>query len=268
MDFNQYILRNRDQLQEFLRKGYDLYSTYMQDEKETISYPSSQLVTSSIGVTGVGIGIPGKSRNVFDDKNIDLLLKGANLIEGISEEIKNEMLEKNIVRLAKSANGSASFEQIDDITQVVQLAGQLGKFDPENDFGLNPKLINALDISSQLAICAGLEALKDAGIPLVKSKKKTTTGKILEGEWELPESLQDSTGIVFSSAFPGFDNMVKELKEQYTSKEKQQFQRDFLFKILSMGHSQFAQLIKAKGPNTQINAACASTTQAIGIAED
>ena len=35
-----------------------------------------------------------------------------------------------------------------------------------------------------------------------------------------------------------------------------------------MGHSQFAQIIKAKGPNTQINAACASTTQAIGIAED
>ncbi len=27
-------------------------------------------------------------------------------------------------------------------------------------------------------------------------------------------------------------------------------------------------MIKAKGPNTQINAACASTTQAIGIAED
>jgi phosphopantetheinyl transferase/NAD(P)-dependent dehydrogenase (short-subunit alcohol dehydrogenase family)/acyl carrier protein len=35
-----------------------------------------------------------------------------------------------------------------------------------------------------------------------------------------------------------------------------------------MGHSQFAQLIKAKGPNTQSNAACASTTQALGIAQD
>ncbi|MHA1304960.1 MAG: phosphopantetheine-binding protein, partial [Candidatus Heimdallarchaeaceae archaeon] len=35
-----------------------------------------------------------------------------------------------------------------------------------------------------------------------------------------------------------------------------------------MGHSQFAQFIKARGPNTQINAACASTTQAIGVAED
>ena len=35
-----------------------------------------------------------------------------------------------------------------------------------------------------------------------------------------------------------------------------------------MGHSQFAELIGARGPNTQLNAACASTTQAVALAED
>src|SRR5271169_6607702 len=35
-----------------------------------------------------------------------------------------------------------------------------------------------------------------------------------------------------------------------------------------MGHSQFAELIGARGPNTQINAACATTAQAVGLAED
>ncbi len=35
-----------------------------------------------------------------------------------------------------------------------------------------------------------------------------------------------------------------------------------------MGHSQFAELIGARGPNTQINAACATTTQAVSVAED
>ncbi len=35
-----------------------------------------------------------------------------------------------------------------------------------------------------------------------------------------------------------------------------------------MGHSQFAEFIGARGPNTQINAACASTAQAVGIAQD
>src|SRR5271157_1791790 len=44
--------------------------------------------------------------------------------------------------------------------------------------------------------------------------------------------------------------------------------RRFIFRILSMGHSQFAEYIGARGPNTQVNAACATTTQAVGIAED
>ncbi|MGO9558703.1 MAG: SDR family NAD(P)-dependent oxidoreductase [Acidimicrobiales bacterium] len=46
------------------------------------------------------------------------------------------------------------------------------------------------------------------------------------------------------------------------------FDRRFLFRVLSMGHSQFAEFIGARGPNTQLNAACASTTQAITVAED
>ncbi len=268
MDFNQYILRNRDQLHDFLRKGYELYSTYTGVDKKSLSYSSVELVSSSIGVTGVGMGIPGKNRNVFDDENISLLLSGVNLIDEIDDELKKEILDKNIVRLVKSADGNASFENIDDLSKVIQIAGQIGKFDPINDYGINPKFLNALDITFQLAICAGLEALKDAGIPLVRSKIKTSTGKILEGEWALPANLQETTGIVFASAFPGYDQLIKEVTEGLTTKEERQFSREFLFRILSMGHSQFAQMIKAKGPNTQINAACASTTQAIGIAED
>ncbi len=47
-----------------------------------------------------------------------------------------------------------------------------------------------------------------------------------------------------------------------------EFDRRFLFRVLSMGHSQFAEIIGARGPNTQVNAACASTTQGIALAED
>ena len=46
------------------------------------------------------------------------------------------------------------------------------------------------------------------------------------------------------------------------------FDRRFLFRVLSMGHSQLAELIGARGPNTQVNSACASTTQAVALAED
>ena len=34
-----------------------------------------------------------------------------------------------------------------------------------------------------------------------------------------------------------------------------EYDRRFIFKVLSMGHSQFAEYIGARGPNTQINAA-------------
>ncbi|MBA4385956.1 MAG: beta-ketoacyl synthase, partial [Anaerolinea sp.] len=46
------------------------------------------------------------------------------------------------------------------------------------------------------------------------------------------------------------------------------FDRRFVFRVLSMGHSQFAEYIGARGPNTSVNAACATTTQGVGVAED
>ena len=46
------------------------------------------------------------------------------------------------------------------------------------------------------------------------------------------------------------------------------FDRRFVFRVLSMGHSQFAEYIGARGPNTHVNAACATTTHAVSIAED
>ena len=268
-DFESFIQRNPSLLENFLKTGHDIYTTYLgKSEAPTETRSVSSLSEELIGITGVGIGLPGKSQNVFDDENIDLILSGHNFIDTVEDEIKQQILDKNINRLIKSPDGSASFEEIKDLTQVISLAGQIGKFDPINDFGLNEKFLQSLDITFTLAICAGLEALTDAGIPLVKSSITTTTGKILEGEWALPEELQEETGIVFASAFPGYDNLIKEISEYQESGEERSFSRNFLFKILSLGHAQFAQMIKAKGPNTQINAACASTTQAIGIAED
>ena len=63
------------------------------------------------------------------------------------------------------------------------------------------------------------------------------------------------------------DRRIADLQEAI-AREPFQLDRRFLFRVLSMGHSQFAELIGARGPNTQINAACASTTQAVAVAED
>ncbi|HMD15232.1 MAG TPA: SDR family NAD(P)-dependent oxidoreductase, partial [Terriglobales bacterium] len=163
---------------------------------------------------------------------------------------------------------------------------------------------------TQLAIAAGIDALRDAGVPLVMRYKTTTKGTQLPERWGLPEALRDDTGVIFASAFPGYDSFADEMARYYTDHEHREqlamleslpalaveanghsillqeinrhinelraaiknepyvFNRRFLLRVLSMGHSQFAEFIGARGPNTQINAACASTTQALALAED
>ncbi|MFX1346453.1 MAG: beta-ketoacyl synthase N-terminal-like domain-containing protein, partial [Promethearchaeota archaeon] len=276
--FNEFMEEQKEILSSVMIQGFHNYL-----KKYQISFDNQsgkdllKLSSTPVVITGVGIGLPGKNRKIFDDKNIDDILDGVNLIESVSSEFQEQLYQKNIIRLEKSPNGNAKFVPVDDISKVIHLAGQLGDFNPTEDYQLKPKILNALDITFQLAICAGYDALKDAGIPLVRSTIKTSTGKTLSGDWALPRSLQDDTGIIFASAFPGYDNFVKDTLQSSNVNPNQlnsnkesvkNFNRSFLFRVLSMGHSQFAQLIKAKGPNTSINAACASAPQAICIAED
>ena len=204
---------------------------------------------------------------------------------------------------------AAVMQEIDDIEQTIKLAGQRGEFDLIQEFGVPEERVEALDISTQLAIAAGIEALRDAGIPLVMNYKKTSRGTFLPDRWKLPESMQDETGIIFCSAFPGLDRMaeesekftqhqvlsaqldqlqtlmfqlrysgesslIRELEQRESELEEQivnlnyHFDRRFVFRVLSMGHSQFAEYIGAKGPVTHVNAACATTTHAVSVAED
>ncbi len=312
--FKEYLKENSEMFASLMKQGYEIYNKKYRKALEIADKAEKWEVNlDPIGITGVGIGAPGKSKAFFSDDNFELILNGVNLIDSVDEAIKEEMLNKNIVKLVKSPDGTATFESIDDISNVIQLAGQLGKLNAEEDFGIDKKLLKALDSTFIMAIGAGFEALRDAGIPLVQSEILTSTGKILKGQWVLPKELQEDTGIIFASAFPAYDNLIEEgtrhivhnLKRKSREEKKElfnklistisnekakeeiklwlennsdllngeeeedlKFSREFIYKVLSMGHSQFAQLIKAKGPNTQVNSACASTTLAIGIAED
>jgi malonyl CoA-acyl carrier protein transacylase len=270
--FNEFLEEQKELLSSVLIQGFQNYmKKYQSSLEKSYTMDGSKFNGDPIVITGVGMGLPGKNRKVFDDQNIDDILQGINLIEPVGREFENQLLQKNIIRLEKAPNGNAKFEPVDNISKVIHLASQLGEFNPTDDYQLDAKMLNALDITSQLAICAGYEALKDAGIPLVRSSIKTSTGKILPGDWVLPEDLQDETGIIFASAFPGLDNFADELLNKpvgISGEGDKNFNRAFLFRVLTMGHSQCAQLIKARGPNTSINAACASTPQAMGIAED
>ncbi len=264
-------------------------------------------LTGSVVISGAGLGLPGRGHPVFDDGNIERLLTGQNMIEPLPITARGTMLQKRVTRLNKSAAG-ATMEIIEDMDRTIKLAGQRGAFDPNSDFGIPDERVDATDIATQLAMAAGMEALRDAGIPLVMRYRQTSVGSYLPDRWMLPDALADETGVIFGSAFPGLErmseeadrfyqhqNLVKqvetlrqlagidrssssalatEIRARLAELESQiaslnyHFDRRFIFRILNMGHSQFAEYIGARGPNTGVNAACATTTHAISLAED
>jgi len=160
-----------------------------------------------------------------------------------------------------------------------------------------------------LAIGAGIDAMRDAGVPMVMNYRTTSTGSKLPHRWMLPDKLRDETGIIFASAFPGYNayadeirryqedlgrkkqtellsgireklvaagdtsDLVKQINDQIAALEQERkdhpyvFDRHFLFRVLGMGHSQFAEYIGARGPNIHINAACSSGTMGLGLAK-
>ena len=281
-----------------LERGWQMY-------RGKDSAPASAPVV----ITGAALGLPG-TEHVFDDGNLAALLRGDQFIDLIPSRLRKAMLDKHITRLVKSDNGGPTFETINNVADVIKLAGRGGAFDLENEFGVSADRRAALDRATQLAIAVGLDALRDAGIPLVMRYKTTSKGTQLPDRWALPDALRDDTGVIFASAFPGCDSYADEMGRYYTDRSRREqlgllesllarssksngdsvleqemerrleelrdtlekspyvFDRRFLLRVLSMGHSQFAEFIGARGPNTQINSACASTSQAVALAQD
>jgi acyl transferase domain-containing protein/acyl carrier protein len=281
-----------------LDRGYEIY--HGQNGRST---------SAPVVITGAALGLPG-TEHIFDDGNIGRILGGEQFIDLIPTRFRQAILDKHITRLVKSENGEARFETLTDVADVIKLAGRGGAFNLQDEFGISSERVAALDRVTQLAIAAGIDALRDAGVPLVMRYKTTTKGTQLPERWGLPDALRDETGVIFASAFPGLDSFADEMARYYADHERREqltvleglhagavegnghsnlveevkrridelraaidkepyvFDRRFLLRVLSMGHSQFAEFIGARGPNTQINSACASTTQAVSLAQD
>ena len=257
-------------------------------------------------ISGAALGLPGTER-VFDNENIGRILAGQQFIDLIPRQVRRAMADKHITRLVKSDAGDPVFETIESESDVIKLAGRYGPFDLVEEFGIDPDRNAAFDACTRLAIGVGLDALRDAGIPLVQHYRTTTIGTRLPDRWGVPDELRDDIGVIFASAFPGADTFVEDVNRYQEDRARRHelatledirarmgtdgsaanevdrriaelrhtldtqpftFDRRFLFRALSMGHSQFAELIGARGPNTQVNAACASTAQALSLAED
>ena len=263
-------------------------------------------------ITGTSAGLPGCDP-VFAPDNLCKLSRGENLITALPLVCRLAMLGKNVVQVKRPVGGGPAVRlPVVDESGVVKLAAQLGAVDLVKDYGVAKGLADAMDVASKVAVAAGLEALKDAG--LVRG----------DGDWTLAEELRDSTGVVYASSFPALDAAVGEvtrffqgqtvsgastevlvdtlrrrlcegLKVEALGEEDEaalarlckvggggggggggssgasttyEFDRKFLFRVLVLGNAQLAQIVGCRGPNTQTNAACAGTTQAIAMAQD
>jgi len=267
-------------------------------------------------ITGVSAGLPGLDGAVFRPDNLDRLVRGENCITPISGQTKMELIDKNVVQLKKMPDGTRKRFPVDSENDIIKLAAQLGPVDLTALYGVPPGLAETMDVAAQVAVAAGLEALKSAGLV----SGKTNDAK----DWVLPEQYRDSTGVVYASSFPAMDAAVGEVMRFLQSKtvgaadtmrlvsalrsrllrasperelsdddeaafarlltrareiegsdsddnsvsDPYEFDRKFLFRVLVLGNSQLAQLAGCRGPNTQTNAACAGTTQAIAMAQD
>ena len=216
--------------------------------------------------SGISLGLPGMEE-VFAPDTFERIVRGDNFISELSDDTKQRLLERNLVRIIKHSDGSAEFVPCNDFSLIPQLAGRSGHFDLAEQYGVDPKIVEAMDITTSLALAAGLEALKDAGLPLVAVEQVNKAGKRHIQQWNLPDSERDRTGVIFASCFPGIDQAMRHAQKNGADEEGH-FDRRFLLQILTMGHSQFAQYIGARGPNISVNNACASTPSAIAVAED
>jgi hypothetical protein len=265
----------------------------------------------SVVVTGVSAALPGRNNDVFKEgvNNIQKILNGESCITEIPNHVKDSMLEKNLFLTIKDKSDPTGKKTmkipIASYDSCINVSATLGNFDLAKSYGIAESLVSTMDRAVQVAIAAGLEALKDAHLVTGIKTEKGESG------WVLPVSMQNSTGIVYATSFPALDTAIEEVSRYFKSKtidnilssqiipslrkrlinslkddqsstlseetekalaaleefllksvkdeddDHYEFDRKFLFRVLVLGNAQLAQIIKAKGPNMQTNAACA-----------
>ena len=180
------------------------------------------------------------------------LLSGEPLIRALSDDAVQSVLARNPRRrtVTVSSDGTKTVTDVPlgSPENSLRVASTLGAFDLVAEYGIDARIVAGMEMTCQLAIAAAFEALLDAEL---------VAGG---GDWLLNETLRERTGIVCAASYAGVEASID-------AAQSPTFDRKFLFKVLVPGAAQIAQLVGARGPCIQLNAACAGTTQAIAVAQ-
>ncbi|MEA3306326.1 MAG: acyltransferase domain-containing protein, partial [Elusimicrobiota bacterium] len=173
---------------------------------------------NNIAFSGIASGAPGTWGKLFREESLDEILDGKNMIEPIDESWRKDQIDKDIIRVVKSATGNHKIEAIDSTEHSIKLSARNGEFDIEKEFGLPPTIAKALTSPFRMSLAAGVLALKDAGVPLMHYYKKTSTGSYLPEKWALPDDIAKDTGVIFASAFPVVEALIDEVTNYFNKK--------------------------------------------------
>ncbi|MGE3857484.1 MAG: beta-ketoacyl synthase [Dehalococcoidia bacterium] len=146
--------------------------------------------------------------------------------------------------LRTGRNGIGRVTQFDPTDLIVQIAGEVKDWNP--DLYLDRKVSRRTGRFAQFAHAAGVQALADAGI-------------------EVTEANRDDIGVVMATSGDTF-NMGPEW-ETYLERGSRAVDPFIITRMgQHMGAARLARQIGVRGPNTTINTACASGTDALGHA--
>nr|MBC8518533.1 type I polyketide synthase [Euryarchaeota archaeon] len=88
-------------------------------------------------VTGVSLGLPGMDE-IFEPDALERIIAGENFITELPDDVKQRLLDKNMVRIVKHPDGRAEFVPCDSFATIPQLAGVGGYFDLAKQYGIDP----------------------------------------------------------------------------------------------------------------------------------
>ncbi len=161
-----------------------------------------------IVITGAALGLPNGDGDVFDPENLDNLFAGQSFISALPDDDVDRMVAQNVVRVKKDASGGGSFEVLKSRDEAVQLVGRADEPDLIDGFGLDARLVGSFDRNTKLGVAAGIQALHDAYLPLIRTWRTTTTGGRLPTGWALPPEIGDDSVVILASAFAGVYSFV------------------------------------------------------------
>ncbi|KAF4315906.1 hypothetical protein BBO99_00007959 [Phytophthora kernoviae] len=186
---NYYLDRIDDKGRRFYARS-EQHSVSASDnlEKQRICKATQELA-GAVYVVGTSVGLPGQPKVFEGLQSVDKLLRGENCIQQLSDDAKDDMISQNIVQIIKDkATGAVTRAPVDTREKCIQVSAVAEHVDLEKDYGIAATIANSMDEPTQLAVAAGLEAVRNAGL---------VDG--LDSKWHLPDTMRDTMGVIYAT---------------------------------------------------------------------